>query len=396
MSDKTYYCQNCGGVMVFDVNTQSLKCPNCETQVDIKNDQRKIVEHSYTKNAIKKIPVQEKKSSTMQCTGCGAVVEVSEDCTAIECAYCGTKYVLAEKQLDAIIPDGLVPFKVDKYKVKEVFTNWINKRWLAPGALKNLYESDKIQGMYIPYWTFDAEADCPYKAEGGKHRKVKEKKSDGSEVEKTVTDWEPTSGRVRESFDDIQVKATKNMKASLLKGIEPYDTKHQIVSYSPEYLSGYSSECYSIPIEDAHKDAVRIMESELRSKASQDVRRRYDEVRNVSINPTYFDETYKHVLIPVYATSYNYSGKTYNVLINGETGKIKGDYPKSKVKIAIIVAIIIAILVAIFAFGKKGNNNSSSDSASVVPSYSQNMICESYDEEVIDVDYVEIVVDEKI
>lgn len=391
MSDKTYYCQNCGGVMVFDVETQALKCQNCDTQFSIENDESKIVEHAFTRGAMKKVTVQEKHSSTMQCTGCGAVVEVDKDCTATECAYCGTKYVLAEKQLDAIIPDGVVPFKVDKYKVKEIFTNWINKRWLAPNALKNLYESDKIQGMYIPYWTFDADAHAEYDAEGGNRRTVKETKSDGSVVEKTVVDWTHTHGRVFESFDDIQVKASKNMKASLLKGVEPYDTKNGLVSYSPEYLSGYSSECYTIPLEDAHKDAIRIMENELRSEASNDVRRRYDEVRNVRIYPRYDNETYKHVLIPVYATSYTYSGKNYTVLINGETGKIKGDYPKSVAKISIIVAIIVAIIAAIFIFSNSGDKSKDNDDvANAIPTYGQEMICDSYDEVINEYEYVEV------
>ena len=43
MSENIYYCSNCGGVMEFDVKTQSLKCPNCDTQVNIVNDKKKII-----------------------------------------------------------------------------------------------------------------------------------------------------------------------------------------------------------------------------------------------------------------------------------------------------------------------------------------------------------------
>lgn len=361
MADNVYYCSNCGGIMEFDAKTQTLKCPNCDTQINIVNDKDKIVEHKFTKKAAKTISVEEKKTTTMQCKGCGAMVEVSPDCTATECMYCGAKYVLAEKQEEAIIPDGVVPFKIDKHQVKDTFTKWINKRWLAPGKLKQLYESDKIQGVYIPYWTFDADVVCDYSAEGGKHRKVKVKKSDGSTTTKTEIDWYNTHGRVKEFFDDIQVKGTKNMKASLLKGIEPYDTKRQLVSYAPEYLSGYSAECYTVNLETAHKEANRIMEEKLRELASKDVRRHYDEVRNVRIAPDYRDETYKHILIPIYATAFTYGNKNYSVLINGQTGKIKGEYPKSPVKIGIIVAIIIAIIVASFAFGRSNNKSTSND-----------------------------------
>lgn len=371
MADNIYYCSNCGGVMVFDAKTQTLKCPNCETQINIVNDKDKIIEHNFTKKAEKTITVQEKTSSTMQCRGCGAKVEVSADCTATQCPYCGANYVLAEKQEDAIIPDGVVPFKIDKNDVRETFTKWIKKRWFAPNKLKQLYESDKIQGIYVPYWTFDADVICDYSAEGGKHRKVEVKESDGSTSTKTETDWYNTHGRVKEFFDDVEVKASKNMKASLLKGIEPYDTKKQLVSYSPQYLSGYGSECYTVSLEDAHREANTIMENELRELVRKDVRKRYDEVRNIRIAPDYREETYKHILIPVYATAYNYNNKSYSVLINGQSGKIKGDYPKSVVKIAIAVAVAAAIVGGIFAYKQsKKDDKKSTDTGSNITTYS--------------------------
>ena len=348
MEEKIYYCQNCGGVMVFDTVSQSLKCPNCDTQIEIENDRNKIIEHSYNRRVANTVRPSSRTTSTMQCNGCGAVVQVAQDCTATECAYCGTKYVLADKQQEDIVPDGVVPFRVDKQKVKEIFTKWISKRWLAPGKLKNLYESDKIQGIYVPYWTFDADADCPYTAEGGKERKERVKKQDGSYEEKTVVDWYHTSGRVNEFFDDVLIRATKNINKSLLKGIEPAETKNDVVSYSPKYLSGYSSECYTVPIEEAHREAISVMDNKLRELARADVKRSYDQVRNVNIQPAYRDETYKHILYPVYSTAFSYNNKVYNVVINGQNGKIKGQYPKSPVKIGIIVVAIIAALVMIF------------------------------------------------
>ena len=361
MADDVYYCSNCGGVMVFDINTQMLKCPNCDATIRIVGNQDRIVEHRFTQGAINRLSVQEKTSETKQCKGCGAMVEIAKDCTAAQCPYCGADYVLADKQEEAVVPDGVIPFKIDKHAAGATFNKWISKRWLAPGTLKQLYESDRIQGVYIPYWTFDADIVCDYSAEGGKHRKVQVKNSDGSTSTQTETDWYHTHGRVKKFFDDVQVKATKNMKSSLLEGIEPYDTKNKLVSYSPQYLSGFGAECYTISLEDAHREANVIMENELRSMARQDVRRQYDEVRNVRIAPDYRAETFKHILIPVYATAYTYKNKNYTVCINGQSGKIRGDYPKSPVKIAVILAIIIALLAGFFgiraAMGEKKNRD---------------------------------------
>lgn len=71
----------------------------------------------------------------------------------------------------------------------------------------------------------------------------------------------------------------------------------------------------------------------------------------------YRNESYKHILVPVYSTAYFYEGKTYQVAINGQTGEIHGAYPKSPFKIAILVAIALAILAAIF-YGYSKDNNS--------------------------------------
>lgn len=343
MAEEIYYCEGCGGVMEFDIATQGLKCPNCGNTQKIKNRAKDISEHQFTKRKAKTISVQEKTSHTMECKGCGAQVEIAADCTATECPYCGSKYVLAEKQVEAIVPDGVLTFQIDKHKAGEIFTKWIGRRYLAPGTLKNLYQKDKLQGVYVPYWTFDADTVCYYNAEGGKHRKVREKNSNGEEVTKTVTDWYHTQGKVKKFFDDILVKASRNLKGSLLEGVEPYDTK-KLVSYAPTYLSGYGAECYTVSLEDAHRDAIRTMENELRNMSRRDVLRKYDEVRNVSVDIDYRDETYKHILLPVYATAYSYKGKNYSVLINGQNGKIKGDYPKSVAKIAAIVILIIALI----------------------------------------------------
>lgn len=351
MADKVYYCENCGNIMEFNVKSQKLKCKSCGTTQMITNDQKSIVEHPYDKRAERKKQTEiiEREEKTMECKGCGALIRVPGDVTSTACPYCGSQYVLSDKQQDAINPDGVVPFKIDKNSGNEIFKSWISKRWLAPSRLKNLYEKGGLQGIYMPYWTFDADTYSRYNGEGGRDRQVKEKDKDGNVVTKTVTDWYPVTGHVEKFFDDVLVRASESLDGKLLKGIEPYNTTKELNSYSPEYMSGYSAELYKIPIEDAHESATEIMESELKNMAEKDVRRTYDKVRNIRLDTRYSDETYKHVLVPIYSMAYNFEGKTYNVLINGETGKIKGEAPVSKVKVIAIILIVIAIIAGIIA-----------------------------------------------
>ena len=57
----------------------------------------------------------------------------------------------------------------------------------------------------------------------------------------------------------------------------------------------------------------------------------------------YSNETYKYILIPVYSTTYDYKGKNYTVMINGQTGKVNGLYPYSIAKIVLIVIVLIIV-----------------------------------------------------
>ena len=85
-------CPSCGGVMEFDVATQSLKCPNCGTEEKIEANRQTVKEHKLTDYAKRTVKAGEKKSSTMQCPSCGAMVEVEATSTAKDCPYCGTPF----------------------------------------------------------------------------------------------------------------------------------------------------------------------------------------------------------------------------------------------------------------------------------------------------------------
>jgi DNA-directed RNA polymerase subunit RPC12/RpoP len=245
MAEDIFYCPNCGGVMEFDVATQKLKCPNCDHVVDIANHRENIVEHSLTKRAMQTVKAEQKESTTLQCKGCGAQMEVGAYNTAVTCPYCGSSYVLAEKQEEVIIPDGVVPFKIDKNSAKEIVGKWLKKRYLAPGELKMLYQRGDIFGMYIPYWTFDADANADYTGMGGRYRQEHYRDRDGRDHTRTVTDWYPTRGHVHNFFDDVLVSASSHQKKSLLNGVDDYDTR-QLVSYASDYFSGYGAESFYI------------------------------------------------------------------------------------------------------------------------------------------------------
>lgn len=361
MAEDIFYCPNCGGVMEFDVASQKLKCPNCSHIVDITNHKEDIVEHNLTRRAMQTVRAEEKSSTTLECRGCGAQMEVEAYSTAVTCPYCGSSYVLADKQAEIIVPDGILPFTVDKNSAKEIVGKWIKKRYLAPGELKNLYQRGDFHGMYIPYWTFDARAKAEYTGMGGRNRIEHYRDKEGKTQTRTVTDWYPASGRLSTFFDDVLVCATSHHNRSLLSGIDDYDTR-QLVSYAPDYLSGYGAQTFNVNLDTAHNTAISEMKNRLHELARQDILRRFDEAKNISVSANFSDETYKHIMLPVYTATYHYKDKVYNVLVNGRNGKIKGEYPKSFIKITLIIIAVAAVIIGIiYASAKEDDRYSSSD-----------------------------------
>jgi hypothetical protein len=72
-----------------------------------------------------------------------------------------------------------------------------------------------------------------------------------------------------------------------------------------------------------------------------------DTHRNLRISPEYSGQTFKHVLVPVWMLAYTYGAKRFQVVVNGSTGAIAGQYPKSpwKILFAVLLVLLVVLLV---------------------------------------------------
>ena len=72
-----------------------------------------------------------------------------------------------------------------------------------------------------------------------------------------------------------------------------------------------------------------------------------DTHRNLQVDADYSAQTFKHILVPVWLLAYNYGARTFQVLVNGYTGRIAGEQPYSWVKIALAVLAVLIVLMII-------------------------------------------------
>jgi len=226
---------------------------------------------------------------------------------------------------------------------------WIRGRWLAPSNLGDKALVDRVHGVYVPYWTFDAQAVCPWTAAEGHYYYTTERYRDNPGRTQTRqvrhVRWEPASGRVEHFFDDEPVPGTQGLRHDLLKKIEPFPTSAP-EGYDTAYLSGFVVEHYQIVLFYAAERAQGSIVEQLRGMASRQVPG--DTQRNLQIHPEFSGRTFKHILVPAWVLSFTYRTKIYQVLVNGYSGSIAGDYPLSWWKVFFLtIAVIIAVIVII-------------------------------------------------
>jgi predicted RNA-binding Zn-ribbon protein involved in translation (DUF1610 family) len=328
--------------MKFDIKKQVFACSACKTEYDLQTLSDTVKENDfklYLERERATVPFE--GMAVVACQQCGMEISFSGSQFSATCPMCGSTQVATVKQSAGIPPDGVIPFKIDKKDAQERFKAWVKSRWFAPNDFKKRYAEGGLTGMFLPFWTYDADAISSYQGRGGKDRKEKDK--DGKE--KTVTDWYPVRGVVNASFDDIQICASKKEKN--VEGVLPYGTTTNTKPFSAGYLSGYYAEVYKIKADMGFESAKKIMERTLRRLAEKDIKKKYDRADVQSLSTKYSNVTYKHVLLPLWSSAFGYKGKTYDYAINGETGKVSGSRPYSAVKIALAV-LGVAAAVAVW------------------------------------------------
>lgn len=287
-------------------------------------------------------------SRTSACPSCGAVVAFSGAAHAANCPYCDTPVVVDTGPRRQIKPQALLPFALTEAQARTALTKWLGSLWFAPNSLLAYARKHRaMQGIYTPFWTFDAATSSRYSGARGEHyyetRTVTVMVNGRSERRREQvqrTRWYPASGRVSRDFDDVITLSSTRLPDKLGDALTPWDLS-QLQPYQPEYLAGFLAEGYTIPLADGWQSAkgimARVIEGDIRADIGGDVQR-IDHV-----DTSYRRETFKHVLLPIWTAAYKYNGKSYRFVVNGQTGEVQGERPYSLWKIAFAVLLLAAV-----------------------------------------------------
>ncbi len=357
---RTFPCAGCGAKLAYAPGTTVLQCEHCGTRNTIEGVAA-VVEELDFDAALATI---ERSAETLEqahvrCDKCGAEQTLAAGLFAGKCAFCGAAMVSDTYAQRRIKPRAMVPFQVDRAHAQEAFRRWVRRLWLAPGDLRRYAQSDAgLAGVYLPFWTYDCRTASDYRGERGDDYYTTETYTTRNSAGETVTAtrqvrhtrWTPVSGHVERFHDDVLVMASSSLPSNILDASASWNLK-ALVPYQPEYVSGFQAQAYQVGLREGFPIAKRTIDAQVEELVCRDIGGDHQRIANVATR--YSAITYKHVLLPVWVSAYRYRDKAYRFLVNGQTGEVSGESPKSWWKVALLVAGVLALFFILLVVGSK-------------------------------------------
>ncbi|SHG77467.1 DNA helicase PriA [Flagellimonas flava] len=350
-------CVNCGAELKYKPGTTAISCEYCGHQESIQVNENGFEElelYPYLRDMGAQKHSEE--ISMLHCKNCGANQHVEENYKSLHCVYCSMPLILEDAYKEEwILPGAVLPFQIEKEKSFLIFKKWVDRLWWAPNKLKKAsLDPQFTKGLYLPYWTFDAQLAARYTGQRGEYyyetRRVRD--ANGKMVSKRVrkTRWYPASGRVSGFVDDTLIKASQQRSGRIPGKIARWNLK-KLQPFSSSFLAGFVTEKYTIPLKEGHLHSKEVARDIAKRWCRRDIGG--DTQRVTSMDMELSDETFKHILLPVYISAYRYNGKEYHFFINGENGQISGSRPYSfwKIFLAVVFALILIGILIYFGQG---------------------------------------------
>ena len=365
VADSHWPCDSCGADLRFAPGQTQLVCNHCGHVQSIAaegpwSQSRALAELDLQQGLRNDLPgtmMEEVRATT--CPGCGALVEFDGAVHATECPFCATPVVSETGSHRMIKPQALIPFVLSEPEARSAMTGWLGRLWFAPSGLVDYARKGRaMTGMYVPCWTFDAETRSRYRGQRGNHyfetRSITMQVNGRAEQRQQQvrhTRWSPASGQVARRFDDVLVVASSSLPQLLGNELKPWDL-NALVAYKPDFLAGFRAEGYTVPLADGYIVARARMAGVIQMDVRRDIGG--DEQRIDAVETTHSNETFRHILLPIWIAAYKFNGKSYRLLVNGQTGKVQGERPWSVWKILLACLVVAAIIGALVWLDQTG------------------------------------------
>lgn len=355
---QNFKCPCCDAGLEFSPLNGKLHCSSCgndfevvamQQMTDAENSvgESKFDWENYVKREFNTEDVNGISGYT--CPSCGAEIMGDETLGATICPYCGNANIIKSQFEGSLKPDFIIPFKFNKEMAIEEFEKTYKKAPFLPDEFKDKSKIAEMSGVYVPFWMFDCDcnANVTYRAQ-------RISNWSDSNYYYTKTDFYHIYRSGGLSFANIPVDGSLKADNTYMEALEPFDY-NDASNFNTAYLSGYLADKYDVSAEESVDRAnERVKTSTL--NAFRDTVGGYINVVPISTGVNFSGGKIRYALLPVWMLNVKYLDKIYKFAINGQTGKVVGEYPVCKKKRnkffmkVFGISLLITAVIGLFLF----------------------------------------------
>jgi len=324
----SYKCPCCGAPLVF--RGEELHCDSCDNKfpVDAMKQMNDGIEQAggeskydwdtYVPRSFE--DTNEINLANYSCPSCGAEISGDDTLGSTVCPYCGQSTIVKGQFEGTLRPDYIIPFKVDKKAAMAAFEADFKNAPFLPDEFKSKKKIEEMAGVYVPFWMFDCDCDAAvtYNAE-------RVTSWSDSNYNYTKTDYYKLFRAGSVGFANIPVDGSEKADDKYMEAVEPFNYDDAVV-FNGAYLSGYLADKYDVSAEKSIERAnERVKNSTI--AAFDDTTDAYEAVQPEFTKVSFSNGKIRYSLLPVWMLNIKYRDKVYKFAINGQTGKVVGEYP---------------------------------------------------------------------
>lgn len=324
-----YKCPSCGGALSFDSGLQKMKCPYCDTELEVET--LKQLDDVLKNTPQDDMSWQTQPGSDWQegeedalasyvCQSCGGQIVTDVNTSATSCPYCGNPVVMTQQVSGTLRPDCIIPFKLDKEAAEAALKKHLQGKPLLPKAFKEENHIQEVKGVYVPFWLFDSCADG-----NARYHATRTRTWSTSRHIYTETTHYSVHRAGTLDFKAVPVDGSTKMANELMESLEPYDVS-QAEQFQTAYLAGYYADKYDV----SSRDSVQRANERIKTSTEQTLRQTvigYSTVVPENCSVRLSNTAARYALYPVWLLNTRYRGENYHFAMNGQTGKLVGNLP---------------------------------------------------------------------
>ena len=352
-----YQCPACTGPLHFVGESGKLECDYCGQSYDVAEIEALYKEKDTAAQAASSAQTEAVPPETewdtsglsgqweetpeglrvYNCPSCDAELICDETTAATSCPYCGNNTIIPGQLGGTLKPDYVIPFKLDKKAAVEALKKHYGGKFFLPRAFSEGNHLEEVQGLYVPFWLFDANADADCRFHATRSHSHQE-----GDYDVTVTEHFDVRRSGSMAFKHIPADGSKKMDDSYMDSIEPFDYS-ELKPFSTAYLPGYLANKYDVSAQESMPRAELRCRNSAISFLHQDIVG-YETMVPIEEKVSLRRGKVHYALMPVWTLHTKWRNKDYLFMMNGQTGKLVGDLPVSRGKFWGLAAVISAAL----------------------------------------------------